>query len=435
MDSSTEYINEPFIGSAGFGMMVSALFMLPTIIFQLIPIIRKRHTPPFWSYFFSLVLNIGYGLLFSEVTRFFAYFILGYAAFFTIVPFDYCCCKTKFNCNHTICRELFSKPLSKSEFLKKMCGNRALPPRVIVRAEAYHYETRTEYIQHTDSQGTWTEKKEVTEKVTTFEIARDLKYKSWEEGGNSIRMKENDIIHAFCLVNYELDSAANRELKNLRIKLDNIASKYDTYTSVTESYVTPGLRERVCGCISDDIACSAKFWQGCGGRILWILFTIIGYQSSIESFWASTGERMRLRLKKKISCEKSKYRCGFMEEDGEAASSTFRIDRDIVVINQSLINTNYYEGPPIDPEYLMDIPDIQTYEQTPPLQQQQQSDVMSPQYAPVPQHQDMQIPPLPQQQIPENAYDPQMEENQQQQQELATSVDPNPIEIENSQQV
>ena len=343
--------------SEGLAFLAAGLLMLPNTICQLIPICRKRHTAPFLSYLWSLCINAGYGLLFSSETQEIAYILIGIGFFFTIIPFDCCICSSSFQCNHAAAREIFAKPLSRKDFIREMCGNRALPPSISVYAEAYHYETRTETVKVDDGDGkSHYETRTHEEKVTTWTGTKIFKYRSWQEDGNSIRIKETDIVHAACPVHYKLDSSAREGLSYLRERMYFLALCHDYYASVSNSFTTPGIRDIICGSISESSTQTTQFFQGCGGRTLWIFFTILGYQSAFETFWCQKGERMRLRLKKKISGHKGTYRCGFMEEDGEAARNTFRFDGESVVIDTPLLS-NFYEGPPINPEYLIDLPD------------------------------------------------------------------------------
>jgi len=365
----------------GVALLVAGCLMLPNTILQLIPVIRKRHTAPFWSYFFSLCINAGYGLLLSENTRNIGLAFVIFAFFFTIIPFDKCICKASFQCNHSACREIFSKPLSRNEFIREMCGNRALPPSIAVMAEAYHYETRTERVRVDDGDGkSHYETRTHQEKVTTWTATKIFKYRSWEEDGDSIRIKETDIIHATCPVSYKLDSSAKDGLNYLRERMYYMALHRDYYANVSNSFDTPGLKDIVCGSISEEQGNATKFYQGCPGRTLWVIFTILGYQSGFETFWCQKGERMRLKLKKKISGKKDKYRCGFMAEDEEAAKSTFRFDGESVILEEPLF-LNFYNGAPINPEFLKDLPDDPnhpppaSYEYPPqgmPMQQPQQ---------------------------------------------------------------
>jgi hypothetical protein len=388
----------------GIALILAGALMLPNTICQLIPIIKKRNTAPFWSYFWSLCINAGIGLTLGQSTFQVGLGLLGVGFFFTIIPFDKCFCSSSFQCNHAACREIFSAPLSRKDFIREMCGNRALPPSIAVHAEAYHYETRTERVRVDDGDGkSHYETRTHQEKVTTWRGTKIFKYRSWEEAGNSIRIKETDIIHASCPVHYKLDGSAREGLRYLRERMYYLALFHDYYASVSNSFDTPGIKDIICGSISESNSSATQFYQGCGGRTLWILCTIIGYQSAFETFWCQKGERMRLRLKKKISGHRNTYRCGFMEEDGEAARSTFRFDGESVVIDTPLL-TNFYSGPPVNPEFLTDLPEDpkhpapECYQVGPPMPMQPQP--MPMQQMPMQPQPGMQPQPMQMQQMP-----------------------------------
>lgn len=306
-----------------------AILMLPTVIFQAIPLILKKNTAPLMSYIVSLVWNIGYGLIIGGEGGIVqdGIMLIIFAAIMTIFPFDKCFCSSSFHGNHLVFREIFSKPLSRSEFIEEMCRNRALPPCVTVHGEAYHYETRTEVVSDTDSDGhTSYSTRTYTEEVVTFTCSRNYDYQSWQEEGNSIRIKDTDIVHAVVPVKYEVDNSAQNDIDYLRDKVRAICRTRDFYTRVSTRFSTPGIRDSLCANVSTNPSRHQQFYQGTGGRILWFLFTIIGYQSAFESFWNMAGERMRLTLRKKISGRRGTYRCGYGEEDPQAAMTTFRVD-------------------------------------------------------------------------------------------------------------
>ena len=342
----------------GFPFLAAGILMLPTVLCQLIPVTQGRNTAAFWSYLFSLMMNCGYGFLaagekYLEVAQ----YLLGIPVFCTIIPFSMCCCKESFQSNHLALREIFSKPNSRADFIRKMCGNRALPPYITVWCEAYHYETRVEHVTTTDSQGNkHHETRTHREKVVTYRARRALRYQTWEEKGNSIRMKETDVIHAVCTVHYKLDEYARQDLADLRRRMYRMALSRDYYADVGNTFETPGLYSSVVGSLQESKDCATNFYQGCWGRFFWIIFFIIGYQSAFESFWNKKGERMKLRLKKAISGQR-KYRCDFGAEDGHAAQETFRFDNGPVVIDQSIL-TGFYAGPALNQELLMPYPDM-----------------------------------------------------------------------------
>ena len=328
--NTSELISDP-----GFPYLAAGVLMFPNVLFQLIPIFRGRNTAAFWSFFFSLVINCGYGFLFGDYEMHqYGVYLLGFAALFTVIPYSYCCCSTSFQGNHLAMREIFSKQRSRTDFIREMCGNRALPPCISVWCEAYHYRTRVVRTKN----GTSTRR----EKVVTYRAKRALRYSTWEEKGNSIRMKETDVIHAVCTVHYKLDDSAKSALSDLRHTMYRLALSHDVYASVGNSFFVPGLKESVVGTLNEEKDCVMSFYQTGWGRLFWIIFLVLGYQSAYESIWCQKGERMKLRLKKAISCN-NQYHCTYGNEDGEAARDTFRFESGTVIIDPSILS-NFYRG-------------------------------------------------------------------------------------------
>ncbi|EAX99807.1 hypothetical protein TVAG_175760 [Trichomonas vaginalis G3] len=345
--------------------------MVPTILTQMIPLIRKKPAASPYVYFNSLLINIGYGLLpaitCNQALAYISYACLGIGFFFFIFPFDTCCCRSWFDGWHFAAGELCRSKLSRGEFITALCGNRALPPLITVHAEAYHYETRVRHYTTTNSEGETEHHTETyTEKVTTYYNHKAYKYKSWQEDGNQIRIKETDVCHAVCTVHYRFDDKAVKKLNKLRRKMYKEAKRHDLYADVSHSIETPKFRTSITGYLCQEEPCEIKFYQSCIGRFLWFICSLLGYQSVFEYRWTSTGERMHLRLLKNISGHSDKYRCKFYQEDHDAASSTFRTDGGVYSLNDSLLMS--FNPQVIDPLWLQDLPPI---EALPPGQQGQ----------------------------------------------------------------
>jgi hypothetical protein len=322
--------------------LICTILMLPNILGMLIPILMHRNTPPALSYIFSLTLNIGYGLLYGindydgEALGFGCAFIL------TVMISTFCFCdeyfcSTSFHGNRFVYREISKPKLDRNGFIRDMCGNRALPPLIQVYAEAYHFETRVTYTTTRDAQGNVTTQRNVyQEKVVTYSLTKVYKYASWEERGNSIRIKETDIIHAVCPYSVHLDDQAKRELEELRLEMFNIARTRDLFVSVSNTFTVPNLKEIVTGSISKEEPCVISFYQGICGKFFWYFFFFIGYQCAYEAIWCAQGERMRMKLKKYVSGHRNTYRCAYGAEDPTAAMSTFRFDNNSYALDSSL---------------------------------------------------------------------------------------------------
>ena len=306
---------------ASFPFLLSGILMLPNVIFQMIPLFRNRNTSPLWSFINSLIFNCSYGFYFGSnnyyqpsngVILFLIALILTYGSFFNF--------PTSFENNLFIYKEIMSKQINKEEFIKETCGNRALPPRIKIIVEAFHFERRGK-------------RKHV--KITTYRSKKYLKYYSWEEQGNSIRLNETDLLHSLHKVHYKLDESAKESLNQIRNYLYNLGLSKDKYSKVYTVFQTPGLKEHITGTLSDEKDCILLFYQTFLSRFFWFLFTLIGYQSLYESFWAQKGEKMALSLKKVISMQ-NKYRCFLNNFDHDAAKNTFRTNIGFYPLNDNL---------------------------------------------------------------------------------------------------
>lgn len=323
--------------------------MLPNIIAQMIPLCRKKYSASPYTFFCCCCINVGCGLLVSLHKMFYdetfglqisSYVLLGFGFFFLIFPFDTCCCKTWFDGPHFAIGEICHRKLSRQDFINAMSSNRALPPSIVVTAEAWYEETRTREVAETDADGdTWYRTETYTETVTTWVGSADFEYLSWQEDSNSIRIKNTDIIHAVCKVRYNLDEGAQKELDKLVVAMDEIASHHDVHHSAGYKQSCPGIRYSVTGFYSHEEPGAITFYQSWYGRLFWSICFILGYQSAYETYWCSSGERMRLNLVKSISCQSGKYRCTYNTEDVVAAETTFRTDEIASTLNSPLLTS------------------------------------------------------------------------------------------------
>lgn len=99
----------------------------------------------------------------------------------------------------------------------------------------------------------------------------------------------------------------------------------DVEQSIYPKFTVPNLRESVCENLSEPPTCIYQFYTSCGGKLLCLIFTLIGFQCAYECIWSSQGLRMILRLKKNVSMTQD-FRVKYMEEDYSAAETTFRIE-------------------------------------------------------------------------------------------------------------
>lgn len=352
--------------------LYTGLLMLPTCIAQIIPRIRHKNTAPYLSFFFCICCNVGIGLLLSYffvendkndtniLISSIVFLVVGY--FPQIIPFSICCCPTSFECNNfLIGTELFRKFESHKNFCEKLAKNRAFAPVITVSSEASHTEIYT--VTSTDSKGrTTTETR--TRKVVTYRNKQEFHYNSWQEEGNSIRVwPGTTVIHAVIKTDFKFDSEAKNALNWLRNFMYHDAKKHDVDVNVSVDYDVPGMTKSLCGTSMDDeskLPLSVVFLKSCFGKLFFILFTIVGYQSILNAIWSSHGERLCLKLVKKISMRpkcngfsagggshiNAGLRAGYLEKDIDAIGSTFFTDLIEAPINEPLVNyTEQYEQP------------------------------------------------------------------------------------------
>jgi len=337
------------------------VLMLPNVIIQMIPGIKRKHSAPYLAFIFSCCMNMGYGCL---IQYFFTCYhdqlyaavaLLAVPILMTAIPCTICCCAESFEGNLSATREVFSRALDERQFCEVLQMNRALFPHVVVNAEAYHYHTHYETRQVKDSNGhTHTETREVQEKVVTWRGSQSFHYKTWQEDGNSIRLSNDEILHCVCKTNYRLTEKGAKKLRKLRQQMLWLAYCYDSHANVTTSFSLPGYKPSSVGVLSKETPKVMKFYQSIGGRALWCLFFILGYQSAYEAFWSMSGNRMVLRLVKLMGKKSDNLRCKYWERDEYAAMTTFRKDEQPILDQNEEIapSQQAMDGPLIqDPYY------------------------------------------------------------------------------------
>ncbi|KAH0786676.1 hypothetical protein GPJ56_009419 [Histomonas meleagridis] len=307
------------------------ILMLPNVLLQCIQQWRGRNPAPYWAFFFSILMNVGYGIAIYSPEI--GIPIAAFGLFFVLIPFDLCCRTNSFQSPHRTTEDIFSKKLNRTEFCSKVSQSRAYSPSITVHSEAYHirhYTTTT-----VDSKGR-VHVHHHTQKVVTFRNARELKYTSWEEEGNSIRITNNTtMFHAIIIPSYKLDDDTKESLGNLREYMRYEALQHDVHASVSTSFSIDGLERSFCGSATQDSVPIMNFYQSWYGRTLWVFFALLGYQSAYESFYSASGERLQLTVVKRISMT-DKLRCHYKELDQTAAETTFRAADGVQTFQQPL---------------------------------------------------------------------------------------------------
>jgi len=330
--------------------------MLPNVIIQMIPGIKRKHSAPYLSFILSCCMNMGYGCLIHYLITgvkdqmYAAITLLLVPALMTMIPCSVLICKESFEGNLSATREIFTEPLPERRFCEINQMNRALFPEVDVHVEAYHYETRQVTERVRDDDGSYhTETRDVTEKVVTWTCTQPFHYKTWQENGNSIRLSDDDILHCVCKAKYLFTPKAKHSLEKFEQRMLWLGYTHDSYANTHTTYSIPGYVPSSVGILSKEKPKIMKFYQSIGGRILWCLFFLLGYQSAYEVFWSMSGNRMRLRLVKLMGKKKDNLRCKYWERDEYAAMTTFRKDEQPIVEQQEEVNT-----PPMDVSLIND---------------------------------------------------------------------------------
>ena len=311
-------------------LLMGAL-MLPNAVSQAVTLLRKQHAAPMWSFHFSLVMNAGYSCMIyyyfgegvDEVLKTAGIVLLSIAVLVMILPVDQCCSKKSFQGNHFVFNELFHDFLDAKRFRELVERNRAAPPVVNVNVTASHMENRRVTHRRRDSRGrTYTEHKTNKERVVTWRDTRQFLYASWEEQGNSIRLDDKlSVIHALFYVSYKFDTDAKMALQCYMNQLYVEGRMHDVDVEVNYHCSTPDLVAVACGTLGSERNWIVSFYGSWYGRLAWFLAWILGYQSLFECVWSSTGERMRMRLVKRMSMGHSlRAKCGHSDHMGAEQS-------------------------------------------------------------------------------------------------------------------
>ena len=314
-------------------VLIMGALMFPNAVAQAVTLMRKRHPAPMWSFHISLCMNAGYSCLIyygvgagvGKGVMAGGIVLLVLAVLATLIPFDKCCCKKSFQGNHFVFRELLKGVLDPVRFRELVGRNRAAPPVVMARVTASHMEVRTSVSHHRDANGNMrTQHHTRTERVVTWSDTRPFMYTSWEEEGNSIRLEGKiSVIHALFYVRYKFDSGAKAALQQFFNALYAEGRMHDVDVEVTPECSTPDLVPVACGTLDNERSCIVKFYGSGCGKFVWFLTWLIGYQSLFECIWSSSGERMRMKLVKRMSMGQG-FRALRGQPDHVAAEQPFK---------------------------------------------------------------------------------------------------------------
>lgn len=316
------------------------ILTLPTNLAQIIPLLKRKNPPPAALYFSSILVNMGIAFLISAIDivsddkRSFE--MIGYiiaAIFFYVggvimsfINLFACDSCEGFNDFEELNEELKTEFDDYETLTNKLMINRALPPLILVIGKAYHYETETEY--YTDSDGNQ-RTRSVTKEVTTYKNSWCLRYQSWQEEGNSIRIdKDLSMIHGRVEAYFTYDNETIDVLNRMREVAYQDARPHDTWAYAYNEFWVPEKYEIINGTTRTDgsVPCVSKWIPTIGGRILIIFLKIIGYSTLIYALWTSKGTNMKMKIIKRVSMKpkhESGLRCGYMENDQYAAERTF----------------------------------------------------------------------------------------------------------------
>ena len=290
-------------------MFLIGALMFPNAVSQVIALLCTKHSAPMWSFHVSLTMNaayscfICYGLKAEPQKSFMisGIVLIIVAVLATVIPFDKCCCKKSFHGNHFVFRELLNAHDAEG-FRRLITDNRGRAPLLKGQVTASHTETYTVTVRTRDESGPSSHEETRTRTVVTFRATREFNYVSWEEQGNPIRLEGKDsVIHALFNVKYEFDPAARAAWEAFQSDLYQEGRRHDVDVDVKTEMTTPGLVPIACGTMARNKQCILKFYGSVFGKFFWFLMWVVGYQSLFECIWSSQGERMKMKLVKRMS--------------------------------------------------------------------------------------------------------------------------------------
>lgn len=324
------------------------ILMLPTNIAQIVPKLFRKNTAPFFSFIFCNLCNIGYGFLISYfladieskeyyLNKSILFLVLGFLP--QIFPLTSMLIPNSFEGNFIVLKEIFNGVENRQSLFEKLNNNRAFAPVITVTSEAYHKEYYTETVYENGH----SRERRKYKNFVSFRSIKYLRYNSWEEEGEPIPInKSSNIVHVIAKVSYKLDDDAKNTLENMRRVMHSEALCHDRKARVKTSFEVPGLTDSCCGVSisSKDEKVppfvsflSSSIW----GKVFLVFMSIIGYQSVVCAIWCSYGERIKVKIVKKISMRPNNpsisernrnggLRAGYLEKDVFAAEKTFCSD-------------------------------------------------------------------------------------------------------------
>ncbi|KAK8867184.1 hypothetical protein M9Y10_010160 [Tritrichomonas musculus] len=315
------------------------IISLPTHFAQLIPFLKRKSPPPFGIYFASLMVNLGIAFLIGLVETdiknqgidFIIYLSLGIFFYFAGILSTFinicCCCFNTFNNQDGLDQELIAGFDDNNTFQEKIAQNRSFPPNIFVTGEAYHYEYH--YRTYLDAQGREVREK-ITEKVYTYRNQFQLRYASWQEEGNPIRLTEDtSLIHGYIYCEFRFDKEVTNLINSMRQLAYDDCRAHDLLVNVDNHFEVPDMYEKICGTTrapGEKTPCVTKWIPTLGGVCLVYFLKLFGYSTLVTSCWSSIGIYMRMKLIKHISMKpknKGGLRCDYMQLDLQAIKTTF----------------------------------------------------------------------------------------------------------------
>lgn len=174
-----------------------------------------------------------------------------------------------------------------------------------------------------------------------------LLYKSWQEEGNPITLKENtSMLHGNIECKYLFDEKSVEVINCMRNALYLDAKPHDQFCILLNNFYVPGMNKIICGTTrppDGKMPCSSKWIPTCGGKFLMHFLKVFGYQNIIYSMWVSIGQNMKMKLVKRISMlpkEQSGLRCDYKSPDFESVEKTFHCENPTYDVEQPQYDQN-----------------------------------------------------------------------------------------------
>ena len=296
--------------SEGLVFLIMSFLMIPNIVVQLVLIIMKKNTPTFFSFVGSLILNCAFGCLlcyfYDPKIYDYVFYILFFLGYIIFLPLNFI---NFFN------NELNLKYLGFSEFQNVIFSNKAAFPFIKLISKAYHLDIKLDEKLKIDKNGFLQNNGNIQYcKTETFSDIKEFQYQSWEDKGNYIKEYKNSIISCSFDVKFILDDDLKYQLLGMEKLMNEEALKQDEFADTKVLISVPDFQKYVNGFYKEDVTKVFIFYQSIG-RLLWFVFTLIGYECVFESIWYYHRIYIRIPCIKLISGRKDIYRCHYKEKD------------------------------------------------------------------------------------------------------------------------